>query len=209
MGRYVDAKCRLCRREGERLFLKGSRCHTAKCAIAKRAYAPGMHAFRRRGRLSDYGLRLREKQKAKRIYGVRETQFRNYFAEANRGMGNTGEALLVLLERRLDNVIFSLGFGESRAQARQIISHGHIYVDGRRVNIPSYLVRVGQVVAARPKKKSQDFLKERLEARKGEPVPGWLALDEKKLEGRVVQLPTKEDVVLPIQENYIVEFCSR
>lgn len=209
MGRYVDAKCRLCRREGERLFLKGARCHTAKCAISKRSYAPGVQSFRRRGRLSDYGLRLREKQKAKRIYGVYEGQFRSYFAEAERLKGNTGENLLVLLERRLDNVVFSLGFAESRAQARQLISHGHIAVNGRKVDVASYLVTVGQTVAPKERKKSQAFVRERLEARRGDAVPAWLSVDDKKLEGQVVQMPTREDVTQPIQENYIVEFCSR
>ncbi|MEM7168291.1 MAG: 30S ribosomal protein S4 [Planctomycetota bacterium] len=208
MARYTDAKCRLCRREGERLFLKGTRCHTAKCAVAKRAYPPGRVSFRR-GRLSDYGVRLREKQKTKRIYGVMEKKFRSYFSEAERVKGNTGENLLVLLERRLDNVIYSLGFAESRAQARQMIAHGHVYVDGKKVDIPSYLVRVGQTITPSGRKKSQDFMRERMESRKGDTVPSWLAADEKKLEGKVVQLPTREDVVLPIQESFIVEFCSR
>lgn len=208
MARYTDAKCRLCRREGDRLFLKGARCHTAKCAVAKRQYPPGRVSFRR-GRLSDYGVRLREKQKTKRIYGVLEKKFRMYFSEAERLKGNTGENLLVLLERRLDNVIYSLGFAESRAQSRQMISHGHIYVDGKKVDIASYLVRVGQTITPSARKKSQDFVRERVDARKGDTVPSWLAVDEKKLEGKVVQLPTREDVVLPIQENFIVEFCSR
>ena len=208
MARYTDAKCRLCRREGERLYLKGARCHTAKCAVAKRAYPPGRVSFRR-GRLSDYGVRLREKQKTKRIYGVLEKKFRSYFSEAERVQGNTGENLLVLLERRLDNVVYSLGFAESRAQARQIIAHGHIYVDGKKVDIASYLVRVGQTITPSGRKKSQDFIRGRMDARKGDTVPSWLAVDEKTIEGKVVQLPTREDVVLPIQESFIVESCSR
>lgn len=208
MGRYIDAKCRLCRREGERLFLKGARCHTAKCAIAKRATPPGKVSFRR-GRLSDYGVRLREKQKAKRIYGVYEGQFRGYFAEAERMRGNTGEILLQLLERRLDNVVYALGFAESRPQARQLISHGHVTVDGHKVDISSYLVRVGQTIAPSPRTRSQEFVRARMEARKGDTVPHWLVVDDKKLEGKVTQLPGREDVHLPIQENYIVEFCSR
>ena len=208
MARHLDAVCKLCRREGDRLFLKGARCHTVKCAIAKRAYPPGMHSFRRR-RLSEYGIRLREKQKAKRVYGVGERQFRNYFADAERLRGNTGENLLVLLERRLDNAVFMLGFAESRSQARQIIQHGHIHVDGRKMDVPSYLVKVGQVINPRAGKKSQDFVRQRLEAGKGEGIPSWLSVDVKKLEGKVEQLPSREEVVVPIQESYIVEFCSR
>lgn len=208
MGRYIEPKCKLCRREGDRLYLKGARCHSVKCAIAKRAYPPGMHSFRR-GRLSDYGVRMREKQKTKRIYGVQEKQFRNYFSEAERLRGNTGENLLVLLERRLDNVVHLLGFADGRVQARHLIAHGHIMVDGHKVDIPSYLVRVGHTIAPRNRKKSQNFVRERLESRKGEGVPAWLSVDVKKLEGKVVQLPTREEVSLPIQESYIVEFCSR
>ncbi|MEE8142273.1 MAG: 30S ribosomal protein S4 [Planctomycetota bacterium] len=208
MARILVGKCKLCRREGDRLFLKGSRCHTVKCAIAKRAYAPGMHSFRR-GRLSDYGTRLREKQKTKRYYGVGERQFRNYFREAERLRGNTGENLLMLLERRLDNVVFQLGFADSRSQARQLISHGHITVSGRKVDIPSFLVKVGNVIAPRERKNSQKFIRERIEAKKGEDVPSWLSLDAKALKGSLAQFPTREDVGLPIQEAYIVEFCSR
>ena len=208
MARILDAKCKLCRREGDRLFLKGARCHTVKCAIAKRAYPPGMHSFRRR-RISEYGTRLREKQKTKRVYGVGERQFRNYFAEAERLRGNTGENLLVLLERRLDNAVFLLGFAESRSQARQIIQHGHITVDGKKLDIPSYLVKVGQVIAPRSAKKSQAFVQSRLEANKGENVPSWLAVDTTKMEGKVQQLPSRDEITVPIQESYIVEFCSR
>ena len=208
MARHLDSKCKLCRREGDRLFLKGTRCHTVKCAIAKRAYPPGMHNFRRR-RTSEYGTRLREKQKAKRVYGVSETQFRNYFAEAERLRGNTGENLLVLLERRLDNVVHRLGFAESRSQARQIIQHGHLAINGRKLDIPSYLVKVGDVITPRAAKKSQSFVRERLEAKKAEGVPSWLSADVKQLEGKVGQLPSREEVTVPIQESYIVEFCSR
>ncbi len=208
MSRYVDAKCRLCRREGDRLFLKGARCHTAKCAIAKKAYAPGMHGFRR-GRLSDYGVRLREKQKTKRIYGVTETQFRNYFKEAERLTGNTGENLLQLLERRLDNTIYMLGFADSRAQARQLVSHGHIHIKGKKVNIPSYLVKIGEEITVAPREGSVAFVRERVEGHKGQTLPPWLTLDSKTLVAQVTQMPAREDVVLPIQESYIVEFCSR
>jgi small subunit ribosomal protein S4 len=208
MARYLGPKCRLCRREGERLFLKGSRCHTAKCAVSKRAYIPGMHAFRR-SRLSEYGIRLREKQKAKRIYGVLERQFRKYFAEASRLRGNTGEHLLVLLERRLDNAVYSLGFADSRAQARQLVAHGHVAINGRKLDIPSYLVKVGDVVSPKKNKKSEALVRGRVEGRSGHSVPAWLSLDAQALEGKVAQLPTKEDVVLPIQDSYIVEFSSR
>ena len=208
MARYLGPKCRLCRREGERLYLKGSRCHTAKCAVSKRPHIPGMHAFRR-SRLSEYGARLREKQKTKRIYGVLEGQFRKYFTEAERLRGNTGENLLLLLERRLDNVVFSLGFAESRAQARQVVAHGHIVVNGRKLDVPSYLVKAGDVVAAKPHKKSEGMIRAKVEGTSGHTVPNWLSLDAKELKGTVSQLPSREDVTLPINEAYIVEFCSR
>ncbi len=208
MARYLDAKCKLCRREGEKLFLKGARCHTVKCAIARRAYIPGMHAFRR-SRPTDYGNRLREKQKTKRYYGVTEKQFRIYFREAERLKGNTGENLLMLLERRLDNVICHMGFASSRAQARQLITHGHILVNGKKVDVPSYLVKIGLVITPKSRAKSQNFVKERLEARKGDTPPAWLAVDQKKMEGQVMQKPSREDVALPINEAFIVEFCSR
>jgi len=208
MARYVGSKCRLCRREGERLYLKGSRCHSAKCAVSKRAYIPGMHAFRR-SRISEYGTRLREKQKTKRIYGVLERQFRKYFAEAERLRGNTGENLLVLLERRLDNVVYSLGMADSRAQARQMVAHGHIAVNGRKLDIPSYLVKAGDVVSPKKHKRSEGLVRARLEERTGHTVPGWLSLDAANLSGSVIRMPSREDVVLPIQEAYIVEFCSR
>ncbi len=208
MARYLGPKCRLCRREGERLYLKGSRCHTAKCAVSKRAYIPGMHAFRR-SRLSDYGARLREKQKTKRIYGVLEGQFRKYFTEAERLRGNTGENLLVLLERRLDNAVFSLGFAESRAQARQMVAHGHVAVNGRKLDIPSYLVKVGDLISPKSHKKSEGMIRQKVENVTGHTVPGWLSLDAKELKGSVTQMPTREDVALPINEAFIVEFCSR
>jgi small subunit ribosomal protein S4 len=167
-----------------------------------------MHAFRR-SRLSEYGVRLREKQKAKRIYGVLERQFRKYFAEAERLRGNTGEHLLVLLERRLDNVVFSLGFAESRAQARQLVAHGHVAVNGRKVDIPSYLVKVGDVISPHSHKKSEGLVRGRVEGRSGTSIPGWLSLDAQTLRGTVSQFPSREDVVLPLQESYIVEFSSR
>jgi small subunit ribosomal protein S4 len=167
-----------------------------------------MHAFRR-SRLSEYGARLREKQKTKRIYGVLEGQFRKYFSEAERLRGNTGENLLVLLERRLDNVVFSLGFAESRAQARQVVAHGHIAINGRKLDIPSYLVKVGDVISPRAHKKSEGLIRAKVEGVTGHSVPNWLSLDAKDLKGTVSQFPAREDIALPINEAYIVEFCSR
>lgn len=208
MARIIESRCSLCRREGERLYLKGARCHSVKCAVSKRAYPPGMHGMRR-GRSSDYGLRLRETQKAKRVYGVGDRQFRNYFAEAERLTGNTGEHLMVLLERRLDNVVHLLGFADGRVQARQLIQHGHIFVNGKKVNIPSYLVKPGMQVGVSQRQKSQKLVRERMEANKGHAVPSWLTADMTKLEGSVARAPTREDVATPIQDSYIVEFCSR
>ena len=208
MARTLGPKCRLCRRDGERLYLKGRRCHTAKCAVAKRAYPPGMHGFRR-GRPSEYGVRLREKQKAKRIYGVLERQFRKYFAEADRLKGNTGANLLILLERRLDNVVYQLGFADSRAQARQFVAHGHVTVNGKKIDASSHLVKVGDVVAPKTRKKSESLARERLEALQGRSAPEWLTLEAKELKGTVNRLPAREDVSIPINEAYIVEFSSR
>ena len=208
MARTLGPKCRLCRRDGERLYLKGQRCHTAKCAVTKRAYPPGMHGFRR-GRPSEYGVRLREKQKAKRIYGVLERQFRKYFAEADRLKGNTGANLLILLERRLDNVVYQLGFADSRAQARQFVAHGHVTVNGKKIDASSHLVKVGDVVAPKTRKKSESLARERLEALQGRSAPEWLTLEAKELKGTVNRLPAREDVSIPINEAYIVEFSSR
>ncbi|MFN0059423.1 MAG: 30S ribosomal protein S4 [Planctomycetota bacterium] len=208
MSRELDAKCKKCRREGEKLFLKGTRCHTVKCAIARRPQPPGMHGFRR-SRSTDYGLRLREKQKTKRYYGVHEHKFRRYIAEASRTPGNTGETLMVLLERRLDNAVYLLGFADSRAQARQLVAHGHIMVNGKTVNIASLLLKVGNTIAPRPRPHIETLIRERLEARKGDSPPPWLNLDAKKMSGTVVQMPAREDVGLPINDAYIIEFCSR
>ena len=208
MARTLGPKCKLCRRDGDRLYLKGARCHTAKCAIAKRGYPPGMHGFRR-GRPSEYGIRLREKQKAKRIYGVLERQFRKYFAEADRLRGNTGANLLILLERRLDNTVFQLGFAESRSQARQFVAHGHVTVNGKKLDVASHLVKVGDVIAPKAHKKSESLARERVEGQQGRSVPEWLNLDAKELKGTVTRFPAREDVAIPIQEAYIVEFSSR
>lgn len=209
MARYTGPVCRLCRREGMKLFLKGERCYTGKCAIDRRAYAPGQHGQARGKKPTEYGLQLREKQKARRLYGVMEKQFRHYFDEAARRKGVTGENLLSLLERRLDNVIFQLGFASSRPEARQLVSHGHFSVNGRKVDIPSYSVRVGEVIAVREGSKSSPRIKLLLENLGSRTVPGWLSLDANAAAGTVVALPTREDIQLPIQEHLIVEKYSR
>ena len=209
MARYTGPVCRLCRREGMKLFLKGERCYTGKCAIDRRAYAPGQHGQARAKKPTEYGLQLREKQKARRLYGVMEKQFRHYFDEAARRKGVTGENLLVLLERRLDNVVFHLGFASSRPEARQLVNHGHFTVNGKKVDIPSYSVRVGEVVAVREGSKSSTRVKQLLENLGSRTVPGWLSLDANTAAGTVVALPTREDIQLPIQEHLIVEKYSR
>ncbi|ADL06937.1 30S ribosomal protein S4 [Thermosediminibacter oceani] len=208
MARYTGPVCRLCRREGMKLYLKGERCYTPKCAIDRRGYAPGQHGQMKR-KLSEYGLQLREKQKAKRIYGVLERQFKIYFEEAIRRKGVTGENLLRLLECRLDNVVYRLGFAKSRAQARQIVRHGHIEVNGRKVTIPSYQVREKDVIAVREKSRSLDFFKEMAEAGKGRIVPEWLSVNYDTLTGEVVRMPNREDIDVPIQEHLIVELYSK
>lgn len=210
MGRYTGPSCRLCRREGIKLMLKGTRCETAKCPMERqwRNSPPGQHGWRR-GRGSEYGQRLREKQKVKRYYGVWEKQFIKYFHDAERQKGNTGVALLSLLERRLDNVVHKLGFAPSRASARQTVSHGHIYVNGRRCNIPSYLVRVGDTISVKDTERSKTLIRARLEEY-GEPqVQNWLNLDLTKLEAQITALPTRDDVMIPVEENLIVELCSQ
>lgn len=209
MARYNTAVCRLCRREGVKLFLKGARCDTPKCAVERRESVPGMHSFRR-GKMTDYGIHLREKQKVKKYYGVLESQFRRYFAEAERGKGNTGEALMVLLERRLDNIVHRLGFAHSRAQARQIIGHGHITVNGRRVDIPSYLVRAGDVIRVKNRPKSLQLVQGRV-AEVVRDLPDFLsrAADAQLPEGQVLRIPEAADVSIPIQTQLIVELCSK
>lgn len=209
MARYTGPVCRLCRREGMKLFLKGDRCFKEKCAIERRGYPPGQHGQRRSRRMQGYGIQLREKQKVKRIYGVLESQFRTYFKEADRRKGITGENLLVMLERRLDNVVFSLGFASSRAQARQLVRHGHIEVDGRKTTIPSYQVRQDQGVSVREKSRKNDFIRQSLDTVRGRGVPAWLELDADNYTGRVVALPTREDIKLPIEEQLIVELYSK
>ncbi len=208
MGRYTGPKCRLCRREGMKLFLKGTRCESEKCAIARRDYPPGQVAMRR-GKPSAFGEGLREKQKVKRFYGVFEKQFRRYFAEASRGKGNTGETLLLIFERRLDNVVCKLGWAQSRAEARQMISHGHINVNNRRVNVPSFQLSVNDELAARGDAKTQKFVRQRLEETKGRQTPAWIVAEGEKVTGKVVALPTREDVSIPVQEQLIVELLSK
>ncbi len=208
MGRDLGAKCKLCRREGMKLMLKGPRCETAKCAFNRRDYPPGMHAWRR-GKFSAYGGQLREKQKVKRFYGILERQFRRYFAEAERQKGNTGENLLVALERRLDNVVYHLGMAASRAQARQLITHGHIEVNGRRITVPSHSVRQGDVIAPRPGEGTSKLLALVREGVKGRAIPKWLERTEQPLQGRVVNLPSRDDVSIPVREHLIVELCSK
>ena len=209
MARYTGPKCRLCRREGEKLFLKGDKCYTDKCPFERRKYPPGVHGPERRRKMSIYGLQLREKQKVKRIYGVLERQFRRYFEKARRMGGNTGENLLSLLERRLDNVVYHLGFAKSRAQARQLVSHGHIMVNGRSVDIPSYLVREGDVVSVHPGSRQIPFVVEALSEKDPNTVPQWLSLDKETFSGRVVRLPVRADVTHPINERLIVELYSK
>ncbi|MDQ7031224.1 MAG: 30S ribosomal protein S4 [Desulfonauticus sp.] len=208
MARYKEARCRLCRREGTKLFLKGDRCFTDKCAFERRPFAPGMHG-RMRKKLTDYAVQLREKQKVKRLYGVLEKQFHNYFKKASRQKGATGVNLLILLERRLDNVVYRLGFAESRTQARQLIRHGHFLVNGRKVDIPSFLVKENDVIEVKTKSKEKLIFKNALEtlARKG--IPAWLEVDESSLKGVVKAIPTREDITFPINEQLIVELYSK
>jgi small subunit ribosomal protein S4 len=208
MSRYTGPVCRLCRREGTKLFLKGDRCFTEKCGVDRRAYPPGQHG-QGRSRVSDYGLQLREKQKVKRMYGVQEGQFRLAMASASRMRGRTGENLLTLLERRLDNVVFRLGFATSRAEARQLVRHGHFEVEGRKVDVPSFRVRAGTKVRLRESSRQIARISEALEALERRSVPGWLELEKESFEGVVKALPTREDVTMPIQEQLIVELYSR
>ncbi|SET56738.1 SSU ribosomal protein S4P [Natronincola peptidivorans] len=207
MARYTEAVCRLCRREGMKLYLKGDRCYTDKCAVNKRNFAPGQHGTSRK-KLSNYGMQLREKQKAKRFYGVLEAQFRKYFEIAEKQAGITGENLLRILETRLDNVIYRLGFASSRAQARQLVVHGHFTINGRKVDVPSYIVKAGDVIAVGETSTNSPQFKELKETFKGT-VPQWVSVDIEKLEGKIVSLPSREDVDIPIAENLIIELYSR
>ena len=206
MSRYTDANCKLCRREGQKLFLKGERCYSSKCAIERRNYAPGQHGQARK-KQSDYGLQLREKQKAKRFYGVQETQFRNLFDKAARKSGITGENLLILLETRLDNVVFRLGFASSRKEARQLVNHGHFQVNGKKVNIPSYTVKPGDVIKVKEKSTNSPKFKEVKEM--SITVPSWVAVDVEKLEGKILSVPTRSEIDTPVAEHLIVELYSK
>lgn len=208
MARYTGPVCRLCRRDGLKLFLKGSRCDTPKCAIEKRESPPGQQVYRR-GKQTDYGLHLREKQKVKHYYGVLERQFRRYFSKAEKSKGNTGDVLMGLLERRLDNVVHRLGFGLSRSAARQLIAHGHITVNGRRVDVPSYMVRVGDVIRVKNNARSLEMVRSAI-AEGGRDVPDFLSVAAGDVpEGVVGRLPSAEDVSIPVQTQLIVELCSR
>ncbi|TEB08256.1 30S ribosomal protein S4 [Pelotomaculum schinkii] len=208
MARYKDSVCRLCRREGLKLYLKGDRCYTPRCAVDRRAYAPGQHGQGRK-KVSEYGLQLREKQKTRRMYGILEGQFRRYFDRAERQQGVTGENLLRLLERRLDNIIYRLGLGASRNEARQLVRHGHFTVNGRKVNIPSFLVKVGDVIAVRDKSKDSPRIKELMERAADRTPPAWLEYDADPAVGRVVALPARDQIDAPVQEHLIVELYSR
>ncbi len=208
MARYVGPQCRLCRREGEKLFLKGIRCDTVKCAITKRKYPPGQFTWGR-GKLSKYGVQFREKQKMKRFYGILERQFRNYFRKAERQKGNTGENLLVMLERRLDNVLCSVSFTASRKSARQLIRHGNVTVNNKKVNIASYLVKVGDVIKPRNTETNLNIVKANIELLKGRNIPAWIEFKAEVPEAVVTQLPTRDDISVSVQEQLIVELCSK
>ncbi|WP_117237521.1 30S ribosomal protein S4 [Thermus sediminis] len=209
MGRYIGPVCRLCRREGVKLYLKGERCYSPKCAMERRPYPPGQHGQRRARRPSDYAVRLREKQKLRRIYGISEAQFRNLFEEASRKKGVTGTVFLGLLESRLDNVVYRLGFAASRRQARQMVRHGHILVNGRRVDLPAYRVKPGDEIAIAEGSRDLAFVRENLEAMKGRKVGPWLSLDVEGMKGKFLRLPDREDLALPVNEQLVIEFYSR
>jgi small subunit ribosomal protein S4 len=209
LARYTDAVCRLCRREGIKLFLKGTKCFSDKCPIEKRNFAPGQHGKDRKAKIVGYGLQLREKQKAKRMYFTQESQFRNYFEKAARSKGVTGEILLQQLERRLDNVVFRLGFAISRRQARQLVRHGHIAVNGRKVNIPSFEVTVGQEITIREGSKKLPILDAAKDFASHQNAPNWLDIDRDNYKGRVMALPKREDIQLPVNEQLIVELYSK
>lgn len=209
MGRYIGPVCRLCRREGVKLYLKGDRCYSPKCAMERRPYAPGQHGQRRARRPSDYAVRLREKQKMRRIYGISEKQFRNLFAEASKKKGVTGTVFLRLLESRLDSVVYRLGIAASRKQARQFIRHGHITVNDRRVTIPSYRVKPGDVVAVSEAGKKIGAIQANVEAAKSRKTGPWLEFDAEKMVGKFLRLPEREDLALPVNEQLVIEYYSR
>ncbi len=208
MARYTGPSCRLCRREGEKLFLKGTRCHTEKCGVERRKYPPGQHG-QSRGKLSDYGMQLREKQKVRRMYWIMEDQFRQYFHKASRMKGVTGEILLQLMERRLDNVAFRMGFAVNRREARQLVRHGHFLVNGKKVDIPSYLLRSGDTVEVRESSREVPAITESLGMAEHRGFPEWVEIDTKGLKGKFVRIPSREEIQLPVQEQLIVELYSK
>jgi small subunit ribosomal protein S4 len=209
LARYTGASCRQCRRENLKLFLKGDRCYSDRCSFERRAYAPGQHGQMRFRKVSDYAVQLREKQKVKRIYGMLEGQFRRYFEMAESSKGVTGENLLMFLERRLDNTLFRLGFANSRTQARQIVRHNHVLVNGKKVNIPSFLVSIGDVITVKEKSKKNQAINESLDAVARRGVPSWLELDRDNLQGSVKSMPERQEITMPIQEQLIVELYSK
>ena len=209
MAKYLGPVCRLCRREGVKLFLKGTRCMSEKCAIERRSYPPGQHGQSRRARVTEYGLQLREKQKLRRVYGMHERQFLCTFQVAERRAGITGEHLLSLLECRLDNVVYRLGFASSRKQARQLVNHGHVLVNGRKTDISSFTTKVGDVIAIKEKSRENSFIQSSLEAAEGRGVPSWLELDNAAFQGHVRALPTKQDIEVLVNEQTVVELYSR
>lgn len=207
MARYTGSSCRLCRREGQKLFLKGERCYSVKCAVEKRNYAPGQHGQNRRGKVSNYGLQLREKQKAKRFYGLQETQFRNYFEKAAKKKGPAGENLLVMLETRLDNVVFRMGFASSRKEARQLVRHGHFVVNDRKQDIPSFAIKAGDMIKVKDKSTSSPKFKEIRDMAIS--TPSWISVNTDKLEGTILALPRRDDIDTPVAEHLIVELYSK
>ena len=209
MARYTDPVCRLCRREGMKLFLKGERCYTDKCAIERRNYAPGQHGQGRRRKISDYAVQLREKQRLKRMYGLLEKQFRRYFTMAERSREVTGEALLKLLERRLDNMVYRLGMARSRAEARQLVRHRHFVVNGRRVNVPSYLTGAGDTIAVAERSRTKEAFRRAVELSERRGVPTWLELDAANFSGRILKVPDREELTIPVNERLVVELYSK
>lgn len=209
MARYIDPVCRMCRREGIKLFLKGDRCYTDKCAIERRNYAPGQHGQGRRRKISEYAVQLREKQRLKRMYGLLESQFRRYFEMAEQSRRITGEALLELLERRLDNMVYRLGLARSRAEARQLVRHRHFLVNGKRVDVPSFLTKTGDEISVRETSRDKTPFKLALELTERRGVPTWLELDSTKLTGRILKMPAREDLTIPVNERLVVELYSK
>ncbi|MCP4750255.1 MAG: 30S ribosomal protein S4 [Proteobacteria bacterium] len=210
MSRYRGAVCRLCRREQLKLFLKGDRCYTDKCSMETKAYVPGQHGVsRRRSKQSEFGIQLREKQKVRRLYGVQEKQFRLTYDKAAKQRGKTGSNLLILLERRLDNIVYRMGFARSLSEARQLVKHSHITINGRKNNIPSALVKIDDVVAVRERSRNIAFIRESIESADRKGIPPWLSIDQKEFSGRVVAFPKREQITIPIQEQFIVELYSR